>query len=150
MDARLISGTVAVVGTASFAGVMLAIGLILGAWWRSLPAQEFLDWFALNDHFVGRIIPLVAGPAVLGIIAALWLDWNSAARVPWLISLAAFAAIFLITVVYHLPTNAMFAAKSVAVADVPATLQTWLSLHYLRIALGFGSAIAAVVAFARH
>ena len=49
-------------GAAGFAGVMLSIGVTLGGYWRSLPTQEFLDWFATNNQFVSRSIPMIFVP----------------------------------------------------------------------------------------
>lgn len=40
----------AVTGSAMFAGVMLAIGVILGGYWKSLPPADFLDWFAQHSQ----------------------------------------------------------------------------------------------------
>ena len=58
--------------------------------------------------------------------------------------------IFIITfVVYHLPTNSAFAAKSIPLDQVPATLNLWLSLHAVRIALGLIASVVGLVAVAR-
>ena len=35
-----------------FAGVMLAIGVILGRYWKSLAPETFLDWFSQNGKFI--------------------------------------------------------------------------------------------------
>ncbi|WP_163110653.1 anthrone oxygenase family protein, partial [Acinetobacter baumannii] len=78
----------------------------------------------------------------IGLAGSLWLDWTMpAARWLWLASLAALAGIAAITFAWHLPTNAAFAARSVPVAEVPATLDLWLRLHAVRIALGLISAV---------
>ena len=39
---RVVFNSLGILGTAMFAGVMLAIGVILGGHWKSLPAKEFL------------------------------------------------------------------------------------------------------------
>ena len=57
--------------------------------------------------------------------------------------------IFIITFVYHLPTNSPFAAKSIPLDQVPATLNLWLSLHAVRIALGLIASVVGLVAVAR-
>lgn len=149
MDAKALAGLLATVSTGAFAGVMTAIGLILGGYWRSLPPQEFIDWFAANGASIGRIIPLVAVPSVVGIVAALWLGWNSPARMFWLLALAGLIVVFIITFAWHLPANAAFASRSVPLDDVGAKLSTWLSLHYVRIAAGLASAIFAAIAISR-
>ena len=65
-------------GAAGFAGVMLSIGVTLGGYWRSLPAGDFLNWFAANNQFVSRSIPLIFLPTFLGLIGSLAMSWGSA------------------------------------------------------------------------
>jgi hypothetical protein len=50
---------------------------------------------------------------------------------------------------YHLPTTSAFAAKSIPLDQVPATLNLWLSLHSVRIALGLIASVVGLVAVAR-
>lgn len=59
-----------------FAGVMLAIGTVLGGYWKSLPPAAFLDGFARHGELVMRTIPLVVVPTVVGLIGALCYDWR--------------------------------------------------------------------------
>lgn len=49
---RLICNALGILGAAMFAGVMLAIGVTLGGYWKSLPPDGFLDWFSQNNHFI--------------------------------------------------------------------------------------------------
>ncbi|HZP21525.1 MAG TPA: anthrone oxygenase family protein [Bauldia sp.] len=147
MSFRLAFNILAICGTAVFTGVMLNIGLTLGAYWKSLAPTDFLDWFSRNSGLIGRTIPLVAGPALVGLVGSLWFGWSTTQeRLYWLTALASAAGIAAITIAYHLPANATFAAKTVAVSDVPAKLDQWLALHWVRIGLGFVSAIAGVLA----
>lgn len=126
----------AVTGSASFAGVMLAIGVILGAYWKSLPPAEFLEWFANHSHLVMRAIPLVVVPTLIGLIGTLWWEWNdSVNRLIWLAAFACIAGVLILTAVYFLPTNATFASKSVPVDQVSGKLAFWLGLHNVRIVL---------------
>jgi len=60
-----------------FAGVMFAIGVILGGYWRSLSPADFLEWFSRNNVFIMRAIPFVALPTFIGLGGSLWLGWNS-------------------------------------------------------------------------
>jgi hypothetical protein len=50
---KILFNILAVTGSAMFAGILLAIGVLLGGHWRSLPASEFLDSF--NSY-----LPLIA------------------------------------------------------------------------------------------
>lgn len=74
---RTVFNILAICGAAGFSGVMLSIGVTLGGYWRSLPAQSFLDWFTANNQFVSRAIPLIVLPTIIGLIGSLWTSWNS-------------------------------------------------------------------------
>lgn len=150
MSARLVSNMLAVCGAASFAGVMLNIGLTLGPYWKGLAPAAFLDWFSANSHLIGRTIPYLVVPTLIGLAASLWIDWNdSATRNLWLASLFCVAGIMAITFAYHLPTNSVFATKTIALDEVGPTLNTWLWLHAVRITLGLLSAALGVAAIVR-
>lgn len=140
----------AILGSALFAGVMLAIALILGAFWRSLPPAEFLTWFSANSHLVARTIPMVVVPTLIGLLGSLWLSWSDAGgRYIWLAALGCIAALLVLTAAYFLPINATFNAGSVPLGDVRATLDAWLAMHWLRIALGLMAAVLGLLAIAR-
>lgn len=149
MTARLAVNFLAVIGSALFAGAMLNIGLSFGAFWKSLPPAAFLDWFSQNSHLIGRTIPLFVVPTLAGLALSLWFGWNEPGRMLWLIAAACFAVILVITAAYHLPTNATFAAKSVALDQVGPALNTWLTLHAARIALGIAAAVFGFMAMQR-
>lgn len=140
----------AITGSAMFAGVMLAIGVILGGYWKGLPPAEFLDWFAKHSHLVLRAIPLVVVPTLIGLAGMLWLEWsNAAVRKIWFGSAGCILAILLLTMVYYLPSNAAFAAKAVPIDQVSGKLDTWLLIHNLRIVLAFTASALGVWAVSR-
>ena len=150
MSARLVFNILAVCGAASFAGVMLNIGLTLGPYWKGLAPAAFLDWFSTNSHLIGRTIPFFVVPTVIGLSASLWIDWSdTGTRNLWLASLLCVAGIMAITFAYHLPTNSVFASRAIALDEVSPTLNTWLWLHAVRITLGLLSAMLGVAAIAR-
>ena len=133
---RAVFAYLAVLGSAAFTGTMLCIGLAFGGYWTSLPPEDFLTWFAVNNGFVARTIPVVLGPALLGLLGSLWLARRErGARGPWAIATAAMLGVALVTGIYHLPTNAALAGGAILPEAVPTTLRTWLTLHVLRIAL---------------
>ena len=140
----------AVIGSAAFAGVMLAIGLILGAFWRSLPPAEFLAWFQAHGPLIQRVIPWLLVPTLAGLVGTAWLSWGDAAvRAWWLGALACIAGVLLLTTLYFLPLNARFSAASIPVADVPVALNQWLALHWIRITLALAAAVSGLVAMTR-
>lgn len=64
---RLLCRMLAIIGPAMFAGVMLAIGVILGNYWKSLPPEQFLAWFAHNGGYIQKAIPPVVLPTLIGL-----------------------------------------------------------------------------------
>ncbi|NIY95236.1 DUF1772 domain-containing protein [Salipiger sp. HF18] len=137
---RAVFAYLAVIGSAAFTGTMLCIGLAFGGYWTSLPAEEFLAWFAANSGLIARTIPVVAGPALLGLIGSLWLARRErGARGAWAIATAAMLGLAFVTAVYHLPANAALASGEIPPEAVSATLRTWLTLHALRSALGLAA-----------
>jgi hypothetical protein len=150
MTTRLIFNILAVCGAATFTGVMLNIGLTLGAYWKGLPPGEFLNWFSANNHLIGRTIPLVLLPTLVGLAGSLWFGWSeSTTRYLWLASLALVMGILIITFAYHLPTNSAFAAKSIPLDQVSGALNVWLSLHAVRVFLGLLASVLGAVAMTR-
>jgi uncharacterized membrane protein len=133
-----------------FAGVLLAIGVTLGGYWKSLPASDFLDWFSQNDQFIMRTIPLVLAPTVLGLIGSLWLGWSDGGtRALWIGAIACVAAVLVLTMTWFAPNNAQFAAKSIPLDQVPARLDTWLMVHNVRIALAIVASVLGILAVSR-
>lgn len=147
MILKSVAQTLAVCGMAIFTGVMLNIGLTLGAYWKSLSPAEFLDWFSTNSHFIARTIPLITLPTLIALIASIWLNWdNSSVRNLWLLSLLCMLGIAAITFAWHLPTNSLFANKDIPLDDVPARLNEWLQLHAIRVTLGLTGSILGIIA----
>ena len=145
MNMRLPFYIAAVYGTAAFTGAMLTIGLVLGAYWKSLPPAEFLDWFAENSNLVARMIPLFVLPALAGLIGGAIRQAFASIE-----ALASFPGRhdrdFGHHICVHLPMNAEFNAKSVSLADVDPMLDRWLWLHTVRIVLGLATSILSVMA----
>jgi hypothetical protein len=143
---RFVFNALAICGAASFAGAMIIIGLAFGGYWKSLPPAVFLDWFSQNGHLIGRVIPIFALPAAIGLLASLWMGWNGSHRGTWVVATVAMTIVGVITAIYHLPTNAGFVEKTIPLDAVSSTLATWLSLHWVRIAMALVSAVAAIYA----
>ena len=138
----------AICGAAGFSGVMLCIGLTLGGYWRSLAPAEFLDWFAANNQFVARSIPVVFLPTLIGLIGSVWLAWGSPGFRLWLASLLCLIVVAILTFAYFVPANTAFANKSVEEAATTARLNQWLAIHYARIAFAAAAAVIGCLAIA--
>ena len=147
---QLLFRILAVAGSAMFAGVMLAIGVILGGYWKSLPSAEVLDWFAQHGGLVMRAIPFVVVPTLIGLAGVLWYDWRvPATRGLWLASAACIVVVLGFTMAYFVPSNAAFAGKAVALDQVSAKVDAWLQLHNIRIALALIASVLGIVAINR-
>lgn len=147
---QLVFRILAVAGPAMFVGVMLAIGVILGGYWKSLPPTEFLDWFAQHGSSVKHAIPLVVVPTLIGLAGALWYDWMApVTRGLWFTSIACIVVVLGITMIYFVPSNAAFAGKAIALDQVSAKLDAWLTLHNIRIALALAASVLGIVAISR-
>ena len=83
---KTVFNILAICGAAGFAGVMLSIGVTFGGYWRSLPTQEFLDWFAANNQFISRSIPAIFMLTFIGLIGSVWLSWGGSDFKYWLFS----------------------------------------------------------------
>ncbi len=141
--------TLAVIGAATFAGVMICVGVTLGGYWRSLPPREFLAWFERNNSYVARSVPITVVPTLVGLAGSLWVAWGESEAWLWLASTLSVAAVLALTARYFVPTNAAFASGQVHTDDVPDRLRQWLLIHSLRIALATAAAIVGCVALQR-
>jgi len=147
---RRVFNILAILGSAMFAGVMLAIGVTLGGYWKSLPAADFLDWFGQNNRFIMHVIPLVVVPAVLGLAGSVWLGWSDGkTRALWIGAMLCIVAVLVLTVTWFVPSNAQFSAKSIPLDQVTARLNIWLMVHNVRIALAMVGALLGILAVSR-
>lgn len=147
---RLLFNILAISGSAMFAGVMLAIGVTLGGYWKSLSASDFLDWFGQNNRFIMQAIPLVVVPTLLGLAGSFWFGWSEGqTRALWTGATLCIAAILVLTIAWFVPQNAQFAPKSIPLDQVPARLNAWLMVHYVRIALATIASVLGILAISR-
>ncbi len=139
----------AICGAAGFAGVMLSIGVTLGGYWRSLPAESFLQWFAANSQFVARSIPIVFVPTMVGLIGSLWGSWKTPAFALWAASTLCIVVVLILTIAYFVPTNTAFASNEMNVNLIADKLNQWLLLHQARIAFALIAAILGCIALSK-
>ena len=150
MSARLAFNVLAVGGICMFTGIMAHIGFSFGAYWQSMPPTTFLEWFSANAPLVGRTIPLFVIVSFIGLAGSLWYDWNDPwRRGLWLAIYACLVAIFIVTFAWHLPVNSQLLARTITPDQVPALLDTWLNLHWLRVAIALLASVLSVIAISR-
>lgn len=138
---KAVFNVLAICGAAGFAGVMLSIGVTLGGYWRSLPTKEFLDWFAANNQFVSRSIPLIFMVTLIGLIGSVWLSWSSSDLKFWLLSTACIIGVAILTFAFFVPSNTAFASGTMDEATGAARLNQWLTIHYFRVGFGMAAAV---------
>ena len=146
---KLTFNILAICGAAGFSGVMICIGLTLGSYWHSLPAQDFLNWFAANNGFVARSVPIIVFPTLIGFGGSLWTSWNTDEFLLWTISTGCVLFVLILTMAFFVPSNTPFANGSVDPAQVPAKLTLWLRFHTLRIAIAMVAAAAGIIALSK-
>jgi hypothetical protein len=144
---RNIAGSVALLATLTLglaAGAVLAEGAVLVPWWRSLPPESFLTWYATNAArlfwFFGTL-EMVS--AVLVVAAAVLV--RSRLFVAAALLTAGVLAVFPL---YFQAVNASFEAATIAPGDVAAELGRWATWHWLRTGMAIAAFAAAVVGFA--
>lgn len=146
----LVFKILAVTGPAMFAGIMLAISIILGGYWQTLPPEAVLDWFAQHDWRMPRAMELVGVPTLIGLGGMLILDWkNTAIRKFWLGAVACVLLLFALTIIWVLPGTAALADRSIPVDQVAGALDTWLLIHHARIALALMACVLGFCAVSR-
>jgi len=140
-------GVLAVIALGLSAGAMLAEGAVLVPYWRSLPPEAFLQWYAANAaRLVEFFGPVEIAAAVLAIAAAA-LSGASRRRGSGLLALSAVLAVVILAFfpVYFQDVNASFAAGTIPLDQVPTELARWSALHWVRTAIGVGAFVAAVL-----
>jgi hypothetical protein len=132
------------------AGAMLAEATLLVPYWRDLPPDDFLRWFAANEPRLTAFYgPLEVAAAVLAIAAAgmAAVRRRSTTR-PLAIAALLAVGVLLMYPLYFQEANASFVARTIASAAVPAELARWAAWQWVRVALGAAAFVAATLAVA--
>ena len=151
---KSIVGVLAACALGLAAGAMLAEGAVLVPWWRSLPAESFLRWYADNGArlfaFFGPLEIVSAGLAVGA--GALYARERGAARRLFVVAAVLAATVLGLFPLYFEEVNASFEMGSIPLERVPGELARWALWHWARTVLGlaaFGSAVLGVRAATR-
>ena len=123
------------------AGALLAEAAVIIPWWRTLPADAFLAWYAANTsrlfQFYGTL-EMVA--AVLVLVAAV-LVRDRYSVIALVLSLAVLAMFPL----YFQRANESFESATVAAAELPAVLAQYSTWHWVRTLIGTAAFAAAAL-----
>jgi hypothetical protein len=146
---KLVFNILAITGSGLFAGVLLAIGVLLGGHWKGLSAVAFLDSFNTFLPLVPRAIA-VGLVAVVGLVGSVWLSWGEKdVRPLWLLAAGCLGILFVLTAIWFAPTNGQFAARSLPLNQVVPKRGMWLILHSFRIVLAATASVLGIIAISR-
>jgi len=139
---------IAVIVLGISAGAMLAEGAVLVPYWRSLPAGDFLRWFADNEpRLVAFYGPLEMAAAALTLVAAAVYAARGRPGTGLLaVSVLLVAGVLALYPIYFRDVNARFVAGTIDAAGVTAELARWSSWQWVRVSMGIGALVAAVAA----
>lgn len=146
-NVRSLLQLIAVCGLGAFSGVLVMVLLTLVPYWRNLHAEAFLVQFALLDSHVIRTVGVVLLPALISLVASLWLGWATPGRWLWVAATSCIVVLLIMTAIYFLPQNSVFAAGTLPLSEVGPALNRWANLHILRVVLALGATVCAAQAF---
>lgn len=148
---KLVLNILAITGSGLFAGVLLAIGVLLGGHWKGLSAVAFLDSFNTFLPLVPRAIATTGGVAVVSLIGSVWLSWGEKdVRTLWLLAAGCLGILFVLTAIWFAPTNGQFAARSLPLDHVLTKRDLWLILHNFRIVLAALASVLGIIAISHR
>lgn len=146
---KLVVNILAITGSGLFAGVLLAIGVLLGGHWKGLSTVAFLDSFNEFLPLVPRAIA-VGLVAMVALVGSVWLSWEEKeVRTLWLLAMGCLGILFVFTAVWFAPINGQFAARSLALDQVLTKRDMWLMLHSFRIVLAAVASVLGIIAVSR-
>ncbi len=128
-------------------GILFAMGLGFGIFWKTLDPRAFMQ--AFSAEFPYFILPtvLMLIPALVSTIFLVAGNKNQKEiRQPSLYAMTGMLIAFTITTVYHLPVNLGFMASKYTAEEATSKLDLWLILHWVRTAAVFVSALYAIKA----
>lgn len=134
-----------------YTGAMLTEGFVLVPWWRSLPAPDFLAWYAANDArllaFFSPVTGVTAVAVLVAAVAAMWAGlpgrWLSVAAA--VLVLVAVAMFF----VYFEAANESFSKATISAEALPAELARWGTMHHVRTVLSAAALACSLLAIRR-
>lgn len=146
--AATVIGLLAVVALGLSAGAMLAEGAVLVPYWRSLPPESFLGWYAANaSALFDFFAPLeIAGAGLAIAAAALHLYGRRSGRGLFVVSAVLAAAVLAAFPLYFRDVNASFTAGTIALDHVAPELARWAAWHSARTVIGIAAFAASVLA----
>lgn len=128
-------------------GILLAMGLGFGIFWKTLDPIPFMEVFSAEFPYFILPTVLMLLPALVSTIALVvrYKDQKDARR-PWIYAMTGMLIAFTITSAYHLPVNLGFIELAYTAEEAASRLNIWIMLHWVRSAAVLMSAIYALTA----
>jgi hypothetical protein len=123
------------------AGALLAEAAVVIPWWRTLPADAFLAWYAANTGRLFRFYGTLETAAAALVLAAAVLLRDRYFTTALVLSLGVLAMFPL----YFERANASFESATVAAAELPAVLARYEAWHWVRTVTGTAAFAAAAL-----
>jgi hypothetical protein len=139
-------GSLAAVALGLSAGAMLAEGAVLVPWWRSMPPEAFLGWYAGNaSRLFDFFAPLEIASTVLAVVAGASYRYHRGGGGLFVVAAVLAVAVLGAFPLYFARVNASFAAGTIEVDRVAGELARWAAWHWSRTAIGIAACGAAVL-----
>ena len=133
-----------IVSIAAFVGVMISVYTSHYSLWIQKSPQDFLQWYQITSKGITDATGPTGIASLFLPLITLIVTWrNKQCRIYWFLAFTLVGSIIVITMVYFARVNMTFGNQSISLEDISGTLETWGSLHILRIILGVISAFLA-------
>ena len=141
-------GIIAIIGSISYLGNIINIGLTYAVTWQRLDPMVFMQEFETTFLLLLPTVVVTLLPGLVGIIVCLRLNKDSLeVKKSWRMALYATLASIAITSIYHLPTNLAFMDQSFSATEASSRLQLWVMLHWVRVVLAIVASVFAIQGF---
>ena len=128
------AGVLAALALGIAAGAMLAEGAVLVPWWRSMPPEAFLRWYAENAR---RLLEFYGPLEIVGATLTLLAAVLHAPGRRWFVGAALLAlAILAAFPIYFRDANASMETGAIGIDRVSGELGRWAAWHWGRTMLG--------------
>jgi hypothetical protein len=137
----------AVIALGLSAGAMVAEGAVLVPWWRSMPPELFLRWYAENASRLFDVFGSleIAGAVVAVGAGALYRHQRCGSGGFYVGSAVLAAAVLAGFPLFFQQVNASFAAGTITIDRVAPELGRWAMWHWARTGIGIAAFATAVL-----
>lgn len=138
---------IAIIGSGAYLGNLINMGLAHAPYWQSLDPDSFMADFAVKFPLLLTTLPVTMIASIVGVVTCLIWYRKTEAGKSWKIAFYGIIAGFLISAIYHIPTNLAFIEGDFTSETATFRLQWWINLHWVRIAFALLTAIYTVIGF---